>query len=85
MSAPPIKNKQALSCKVKNRFSDESAARVSAQHAINTYKNEAILWVYQCKLCRGWHLTKSRQHGSAGVTAEDLYHDEIAADFGELP
>lgn len=82
MSTPPLKNKIALSCQVKNRYSDESAARVSAQRAIAVHQTDAILWVYQCPICRGWHLTKSRQHGSEGVTEEELYHDEIAADFG---
>lgn len=46
-------------CTGKNRYSDEYGCRASGQiqEAISGVK----LYLYRCSLCRGWHLTKSKQ------------------------
>lgn len=53
-------------CISKNRYSDEFAAR--AMGRIMSKQNAVPLWVYRCKLCSGWHLTKHPQNGAERVT-----------------
>jgi hypothetical protein len=65
MTAPNRRNGKTLGeldrmCTSKMRYSDEYAARGSAQFALNTSRANPLgrLWVYQCPVCRGWHMTK---------------------------
>jgi hypothetical protein len=43
-------------CESKNRYPDELTARASGLYHQDRNKL-GDLWVYPCKLCRGWHLT----------------------------
>lgn len=72
MTAPPLK-KKVVNCIAKRRFSDEPAARVGAQFAINTYQLVDRLYVYHCAECRGWHMTRRPQRHSPPISANDLY------------
>lgn len=44
-------------CRRKTRYADEFAARAGGIHRMEA--DQAQLWIYRCKHCRGWHLTKS--------------------------
>lgn len=44
-------------CASKNRYPDEIAARASGLHHQDRNKLDG-LWVYPCKHCAGWHLTR---------------------------
>lgn len=44
------------SCSGKQRYSDDFGARAAGQ--VFGARNDIRLWVYPCRLCRGWHLTK---------------------------
>jgi hypothetical protein len=46
-------------CERKQRYSDEFGARAAGQ--VFGEKNQVRLFVYPCRLCRGWHLTKRPQ------------------------
>lgn len=68
MNAPLRRNGKLVvaierSCEHKVRYSDEPDARAAG--AIDSAKHQVAMWVYPCKICRGWHLTKSRQNDKA--------------------
>lgn len=71
MTAPPLKKSQT-NCKNKVRYSDEFAARAGSMVSIELHGNVDELYVYKCRHCNGWHLTKQRQR-TAAVTVEDPY------------
>lgn len=48
-------------CEGKRRHPDEFVARAVGQ--ILGEQNQVKLYMYECKLCRGWHLTRTKQRG----------------------
>lgn len=46
-------------CEGKRRYPDEFVVRGVGQ--ILQVENSVKLYMYPCKLCRGWHLTKTKQ------------------------
>lgn len=73
MTAPPLK-RTVVNCRSKNRYPDELAARAAGMVAIQRFGEQRTLYVYKCRECRGWHLTK-RDHGSlARVTGDNPVH-----------
>jgi hypothetical protein len=47
------------SCESKKRYADEYAARAAGcRHMVGGAQQ---LFIYKCKLCRGWHLTRRGQ------------------------
>jgi hypothetical protein len=46
-------------CEGKRRYSDEFGARAAGQCLQD--ENQVKLYMYPCKLCLGWHLTKTKQ------------------------
>jgi hypothetical protein len=69
MTAPPLKGRK-LVCANKRRHPDELVARAAAMDSITRYANTAVLYVYHCEHCNGWHLSKRRNNNGA-VTAND--------------
>lgn len=64
MTAPRRRNGVLVStivsgCERKQRYSDEFGARAAGQ--VFGERSQIKLYVYPCKLCRGWHLTKRPQ------------------------
>jgi hypothetical protein len=83
MTAPNRRNGKTIDeldrmCTSKARYSDEYSARGSAQHSLNSSwgKSTAFLWVYQCPVCRGWHMTSS-PNDSAPVSRDNLVEDDV--------
>jgi len=75
MSAPPLK-KPVITCLNKQRHPDEFVARAVAMRALNHPKcSTDTLFVYRCKQCRGWHLTKSDNGISQKITADNPIHE----------
>lgn len=65
-------------CERKARFPDEYVARARAAQLIEQGRaDRPQLWVYQCPVCRGWHMTGARylNRGSFSVTAGDMFTD----------
>ena len=62
----------------KRRHSDEVSARAHAMSAIQTHKNAALLYVYKCPECHGWHLTRNYQPRQAAITEEDPWVENHA-------
>jgi hypothetical protein len=66
-------------CPRKVRYATEIAARMGAQATI-TSLDPAVrkrglerLWVYQCPVCSGWHLTRNEsREGNPAVTKREL-------------
>lgn len=52
------------SCSSKRRYTSEDMARAyGMQYQV---QNKVKLWLYNCRICLGWHLTKSNNgHRSA--------------------
>lgn len=46
-------------CEGKRRYSDEFGARGAGQCL--QVENAVKLYLYPCDICRGWHLTKTKQ------------------------
>lgn len=64
MTAPLRQNGRLVTtivggCTRKSRYSDEHGARAIGQ--IVEGQSGVPLFIYQCGICRGWHLTKCRQ------------------------
>lgn len=75
MTAPPAKRAQVV-CRKKRRHPDEITARAAAQCAIQVFGNVTELYIYRCKECRGWHLTRFPNPGTAyRVTADEMVHE----------
>lgn len=70
MTAPPLK-KPVANCKAKKRHATEFNARAAAMSHLQKTPEVTRLWVYQCRVCHGWHLTSSRTRGCLPVTADD--------------
>lgn len=73
MTAPRRRNGATVafierSCEGKRRIQDEDNARAIGMHAAE--KEGIKLYVYQCRFCRGWHLTR-RNNGEK--SAVDYY------------
>lgn len=47
------------SCDAKNRYPDEFVARAVGTQQMSLKHTQ--LYIYKCKHCRGWHLTRSEQ------------------------
>jgi hypothetical protein len=45
-------------CERKKRYADEWAARAQGSHQLEEDKFIGMLYVYKCKWCRGFHLTR---------------------------
>lgn len=73
MTAPPLK-KSVATCQKKRRHPDELTARAAAMVAIEINKNADTLYVYQCKHCHGWHLTRFQIGIGRMVTADNPVH-----------
>lgn len=48
-------------CGSKVRYADEFAAMAGGMRSIDNCRNVERLYTYHCPVCRGWHLTRSRQ------------------------
>ena len=49
----------ARRCASKSRYADEYAARGSGTRQMKFVKKQ--IYIYQCQICRGWHLTSKWQ------------------------
>lgn len=66
----PYTPSEKATCEKKRRYADEPLARAfAALMASNT--DQGKLYVYRCKVCSGWHLTK-RPNGTP-ATADDPF------------
>ncbi len=75
--------KRVESCKKKHRHPDEITARAAAMDSIQKHHNVDVLYVYNCPVCSGWHLTKSSKDHTIKVT-EDNPFNELATAEGEF-
>lgn len=57
MSNPTETDRKA--CRRKRRFDTRIKAEVNALGAMNTRAKGKRIFVYQCPVCHGWHLTRS--------------------------
>lgn len=57
-------------CSRKMRYPDEHVARAVGTEQMATGRAPQQLFIYQCKVCRGWHLTKQE---AAPFFAADYY------------
>ena len=63
-------------CLRKVRFPDEYVARARCAQLIEQGRADSPrLFVYQCPVCRGWHMTGAYQLNktAAAVTADDMF------------
>lgn len=74
MSAPPPRPSKAR-CQAKRRHADELTARAAAASHLEAGSDRVKLYVYRCKHCDGWHLTKHWQPAPS-VTAGDPYKEK---------
>lgn len=63
MNAPSRRNGVAVThivsgCESKLRYPNEMTAVAAGLHYMGKHQVEK-LWRYQCKLCHGWHVTRS--------------------------
>lgn len=71
MSAPTKRKKAVVNCLAKNRYTDDTQARAAAMASLERHdEGVSELWVYKCKECHGWHLTKQRGPASRKVTVD---------------
>jgi hypothetical protein len=70
-------NKQVIACKQKNRYSDEITARAAAMDSIQKYQNVEKLYVYNCPICSGWHLTRSNT--DIAITEDNPFDEQSTA------
>jgi hypothetical protein len=75
MTAPQRRNGILVStivrgCESKLRFADELTARAAGQHDGEKYQTR--MFVYQCHICRGWHLTRKPQR-KPGMAADFVF------------
>jgi hypothetical protein len=62
------------SCKKKRRFPDEASARtVGYLRCADRLGNGVNLYVYECKFCRGFHLTKIPQQPEQNVLRSNTH------------
>lgn len=69
-----IKQRVAPACRDKRYYPDECTARAGAMLAVELDPIKTELWIYKCRECRGWHLTKRRQGRTYKVTADEPVH-----------
>lgn len=69
----PRKRRDHPVCRPKRRYASEVEARAGAMLSIEEVGDVAQLWVYRCKHCAGFHLTKQSNPGPM-VTAGDPVH-----------
>lgn len=79
MSAPSRRNGLLVeriyaSCERKQRYPDELTARAAGR--MFSEKEGYPLWLYPCRVCRGWHLTKLPQKGRHYVWRNCAYDFE---------
>lgn len=77
MNAPPLKPSTA-NCLRKRRYADELSTRAGAQRSLRSMQQDEI-WIYQCRECRGWHITSRPQGRRWRVTAEFMVDDGVVA------
>lgn len=61
-----------LSCRIKKRYTHESAARLGGYDTITRNASDHKLWPYKCSSCDAWHLT-SRPSNSIPITNRGPY------------
>lgn len=66
---------EKAACARKRRYPDEILARAMAAVQAK-WKDEGKLYIYRCKVCSGWHLTK-RPNGTP-ATSNDPFATEAA-------
>jgi hypothetical protein len=62
-------------CRNKIRWADEFAAVGFALGALERYPTTRLLWTYRCPVCKGWHLTKRRQHKREPISLHRRIYD----------
>lgn len=70
MTAPRHRNGATVdfiqrSCEGKRRIPDENSARAIGMAAAE--QNNIKLYVYRCRFCRGWHLTRNNNGEKSAV------------------
>jgi hypothetical protein len=75
MSAPRL-NPEMAKCRKKRRYSDEATARAGAMIQTQNGRVNA-LYVYRCRWCQGWHLTRNHQGIRHKVTADNPVHSPL--------
>lgn len=68
VEVPPYTPSEKATCEKKRRYPDEPSARAMAACQAK-FKEEGKLYVYRCKVCSGWHLTK-RPNGTPATAAD---------------
>lgn len=68
VEAPPYTPGEKATCDRKRRYPDEVLARTFAAIMANSTE-QGKLYVYRCKVCNGWHLTK-RPNGTPATAAD---------------
>lgn len=63
---PPL-NAEQMKCQLKNRYVSERVALLQAARA--EVDRGAVLHVYRCPHCKGWHLTSRKQKQRAPAHA----------------
>lgn len=75
VEVPHYTESEKATCERKRRYPDENLARAFA--AMRARKvDEGRLYIYRCKVCSGWHLTK-RPNGTP-ATSNDPFATEAA-------
>lgn len=64
----PYTPSEKATCDKKRRYPDEPLARAMAAMRANATE-QGKLYVYRCKVCSGWHLTK-RPNGTPATSAD---------------
>lgn len=65
---PRFSDGEREACSKKRRYTDEPSARAMAACQAK-FRNDGKLYVYRCKVCNGWHLTK-RPNGTPATAAD---------------
>jgi len=73
--------KRVDACKRKHRHPDEYTARAAAMNSIQKHQNIDTLYVYNCPVCSGWHLTKSSKDHTIGITEENPFNESAEDEF----
>lgn len=58
-------------CQGKHRWADELSARAGALGSLEQRPETGRLFTYRCPVCRGFHLTRSKQRGQTPVALDN--------------